>query len=121
MNKASLVVVGSGIKFLSHLTHEAKIYISQSDQVLYLVNDPAMKELIKKLNPKAQSLDSLYAKFDLRLDCYNAISDFILETLRQNQHVCVVLYGHPSIFAQPGLKAVIQAKKKDFTLKYCLV
>ncbi|MBV9575852.1 MAG: hypothetical protein JO149_04440 [Gammaproteobacteria bacterium] len=117
MNTASLVVVGSGIKFLSHLTHEAKIYITQSDQVLYLVNDPAMKELIKTLNPKSQSLDSLYMKCDSRLDSYNAIADFILETVRQNKHVCVVLYGHPCVFAQPALNAAIQTKKEGIDTK----
>ena len=48
--KPSLVVVGSGIKFMSHLTIEAKSYIEQSDKVLYLVNDPLMKKWIQDSN-----------------------------------------------------------------------
>ena len=48
MKNTTLVVVGSGIKFLSHLTVEVKVHIEQADQVFYLVNNPAMKEWIKK-------------------------------------------------------------------------
>jgi len=115
MNKASsLTVVGSGIKFVSHLTTEARVYIEQSERVLYLINEPAMKEWIKKTNPKAESLDELYVKHRLRLHCYRAITDYILETLYQGCHVCVVIYGHPAVFAQPGLDAVIKAKKEGY-------
>jgi len=37
MIESSLIVVGVGIKFISHLSVEAKAYISQSDRVLYLI------------------------------------------------------------------------------------
>lgn len=117
MRNASLVVVGSGIKFLSHLTHEARAYIEQSDKVLYLVNDPAMKEWIKKTNPNVESLDKLYTQHYLRNDCYIAITDYILETLYQQQHVCVVLYGHPTVFSKPGLDAVLRAKAEGYYAK----
>jgi hypothetical protein len=46
MTYSSLVVVGSSIKFISHLTTEAKTYIEQSNKVLYLVNEPAIKEWV---------------------------------------------------------------------------
>src|SRR5580658_7209196 len=114
MKNASLVVVGTGIKFLSHLTTEATVYIEQSDKVLFLVNDPAIKEWIKKKNSCSESLDPLYTKYSLRQDCYQAITDHILKTLYERLHVCVVLYGHPGVFAQPGLDAVLQARKQGF-------
>lgn len=114
MENASLVVVGSGIKFMSHLTTEAKAYITQSEKVLYLVNEPAMKEWIQRNNQHAESLDPIYTKYPLRIDCYHAITDYILETLRQQQHVCVVLYGHPAVFAQPALNAVRKAKEEGY-------
>jgi tetrapyrrole methylase family protein/MazG family protein len=117
MKNASLVLVGSGIKFLSHLTTEAKAYIEQSDKVLYLVNEPAMKEWIQNNASQAESLDSLYVKHPLRLHCYRAITQHILATLKENKHVCVVLYGHPTVFAQPGLAAVQQAQKAGYYTK----
>lgn len=116
-NKASLVVVGCGIKFLAHLTVEAKTYIKHSDKVLYLVNEPAMKSWIQKNNSSAESLDDIYVKHHLRIDSYHEITQYILEQLRKGQHVCVVLYGHPSVFSKPGLDAVLQARREGFEAK----
>ena len=114
---ASLVVVGTGIKFLSHLTVEAKAYIQQSDIVLFLVNEPAMKEWILKNSKQAESLDFLYFKYSLRKECYQAIAEYILEALRKIQHVCVVFYGHPSVFVDPGIEAVKIALNEGFYSK----
>jgi uncharacterized protein YabN with tetrapyrrole methylase and pyrophosphatase domain len=113
-DRSSLVIVGCGIKFISHLTTEAKAYIEQSDKVLYLINEPAMKEWIQNANPNTESLDGLYTKHPLRKDCYREITNFILENLRKKQHVCVVMYGHPTVFAQPALDAVNQARKEGY-------
>ncbi len=110
MKRASLTVVGSGIKYKSHLTLEAKAYIEQSDRVLYLVNEPVMQEWIASANPNTQSLNDLYQRHKLRADSYRAISEYILEELQKKQYVCVVLYGHPCVFAQPALDA---ARKAD--------
>jgi uncharacterized protein YabN with tetrapyrrole methylase and pyrophosphatase domain len=114
MKNATLTVVGSGIKFLSHLTNEAKIYMEQSDKILYLVNEPAMKEWIKNKFPYSESLDTLYVSHHLRSHCYRAIKDYILSHLYQQQRVCVVIYGHPTVFSQPALEAVKQAKQEGY-------
>ncbi len=117
MKNASLVVVGTGIKFFSHITVEVSAYLKQSDKVLFLVNEPAIKEWILDTNSNSESLDFLYTKYVLRKDCYRAITNYILEILREKQHVCVVLYGHPGVFAQPGLDAVRLAKLEGFYAK----
>lgn len=114
---ASLVVVGSGIKTISHLTHEAKAYIEQSDKVLYLINEPAMKVWIESVNKNAESLDPIYMSCHLREQSYAAISDYILKALLDQQHVCVVLYGHPAVFAKPALDAVRQARQEGYFAK----
>ncbi|PIR98805.1 uroporphyrinogen III methylase, partial [Candidatus Collierbacteria bacterium CG10_big_fil_rev_8_21_14_0_10_44_9] len=112
MQNTSLTVVGVGIKVISHITVEAKAYIEQSDKVLYLVNTPVIKEWIKKYSKNSESLDELYQKYPLRLHCYRAITEYVLEETRKGQHICMVIYGHPTIFAQSGVDAVIQAKKE---------
>jgi tetrapyrrole methylase family protein/MazG family protein len=117
MKNASLIVVGTGIKFLSHVTVEVSAYIKQSDKILFLVNEPATREWILNNQPQAESLEFLYTKYALRKDCYQAITDYILEMVRQIQHVCVVLYGHPAVFAQPGLDAVKLARQEGFYAK----
>lgn len=111
---SSLVVVGFGIKFLSHLTTEAKVYIEKADKVLYLVNDPVVKDWISKNTKNSESLDTLYQSYNLRQDSYHAIAEYILASVRQQQHVCAVFYGHPTVFAQPGIIAVNQARKEGF-------
>lgn len=116
-SNASLVLVGTGIKFLSHLTTEAITYIQQSEKVLFLVNDPAMKEWIISQNTQAQSLDFLYSQHELRKDNYTAITRYILDELHKEQHVCVVLYGHPAVFAKPGLAAIKTARTEGYFAK----
>lgn len=106
MKKASLTVVGTGIKFLSQMTLEARTYIEKADKVLFLVNDPALKQWINKTNKNSESLDDLYFKYTHRLDSYTAITNYILEHLTDQIHICVALYGHPTIFSKPALDAV---------------
>src|SRR3990167_2110884 len=112
MKNSSLVVVGSGIKFFSHLTTETKTYITQSDKVLYLVNEPAIEEWIHLTNSNSESLENIYRSYSLRLHSYRAITHQILSEVKKNQRVCVVIYGHPTIMVQPALEAAIQAKKE---------
>jgi tetrapyrrole methylase family protein/MazG family protein len=117
VTNTSLVVVGSGIKFMSHITTEARAYIVKSDCVLYLVNEPATREWIQQTNPNSESLEKLYSQHPLRQQNYQAITDYILEKVREQQHVCVVMYGHPVVFAQPALNAAIQAKAEGYFAK----
>lgn len=114
---ASLTVVGCGIKFYAHLTTETISYIQQSDIVLYLVNDPILKSWIKEQNKNAESLDSLYASSPLRTEAYQIITNYVLEQLYKNKHVCFVLYGHPSVLSKPGLDAVKKALHKGYFAK----
>lgn len=116
-SKSSLFVVGCGIKFFAHLTTEAIAYIQQSDIVLYLVNDPVLKSWIQKQNQHTESLDFLYASNPNRSDAYQRITDYVLEHLHQNKHVCFVLYGHPSVFSKPGLDAVKKARESGYFAK----
>lgn len=117
MKKASLVVVGTGIKFLSHITMEAKAYIEKADIVLYLVNEPAIKQWIQNLNPNSEDLDEIYFSYGNRLESYQSITNHIISNLCQNKNICVALYGHPNDFASPALEAVIEARKNGYQAK----
>lgn len=110
--QGSLSVVGCGIKFSSHWTTEAQALIKNADRVLYLVNEPLMQEWLKTHIKNAENLESAYAPDTLRRDTYRAITEAILQALTSAQHVCVVLEGHPLVFAKPALDAVIEAKKR---------
>ena len=107
-----LVVTGSGIKSLSHLSVETKGCIENADIVLFLVNEPVMGKWIEEKSKECLSLQSIYFNFENRSDSYSAITDKILSTLEEYDFVCVVIYGHPSVFASPGLNAVLKAREK---------
>ncbi|WP_083503898.1 SAM-dependent methyltransferase [Legionella steelei] len=93
MNK--LFIVGCGIKFLSHMTLEVQFVIQKSDCVVYLVNDPAMKQWIIDNSVKAICLDSIYFSFTDRSHAYNSISQEIVKIAKENINTCFVIYGHP--------------------------
>lgn len=114
MQKNTLVVAGSGIKFLAHLTHETKIQIKHASKILYLVNEPAIEEWIKNNNPQTESLYPFYIKHFRRIDCYKEISMKILSELSHQKLLCVVFYGHPTVFATPALEAAVEATKQGY-------
>lgn len=117
IKKSSLTVVGTGIKFLSQMTLEAKTYIESADKVLYLVNEPALKQWFNQVNENSESLDNLYFKHARRIEAYTAITDYILSHLTDSKHICVALYGHPAVFAKPALDAVRLAIQQGYDAK----
>lgn len=56
----SLVVIGSGIKCVSHFTVEALGYLKEADEVFYHVADPVTENYIRKIKPNARDLSVLY-------------------------------------------------------------
>ena len=104
-----LSLVGTGIKTLSHLTKEAEAHIKQADIVLSLVNEPVMMEWIEKYSKKNINLDKIYFNSKERKDSYSNITEFILKALNEYDFVCTVFYGHPTVFASPGVEAIKKA------------
>src|SRR3990167_1829734 len=113
----SLVVIGTGIKLISQLTVEAITYIKQSKRLLYLVNEPLIEQWIIKNNSTAESLYPIYISSNLRAQSYKRITEYILDVLEEDNHVCVAFYGHPCFIAKPALDAVNQALQKKHYAK----
>ena len=104
-----LALVGTGIKTISHLTEEAKGYICNCDKVLYLVNEPLLEIYIKRLAKLSETLEPVYFQSELRENSYNNIAQKIHMELENVNSICVVIYGHPCVFATPGLLALSDA------------
>ena len=107
-----LIVVGSGIKSIAHLSEETKKVIQNSDKVLYLVNEDNLKEWLQASAKDAESLDKIYFSSPKRIDAYRAITDHIVKTYSEVTNLCVVFYGHPTVFADSALDAVKQIKEQ---------
>jgi uncharacterized protein YabN with tetrapyrrole methylase and pyrophosphatase domain len=112
--RGSLAVVGSGIESMGQMTPAARREIERAQELFYLVSDPLTPARLKELNPRAQSLHHLYAVGKHRLRTYAAIVERVLAEVRRGKRVCLVLYGHPGVFALPGHAAVRRAQDEGY-------
>lgn len=113
--KGSLIVVGTGIQAVRHMTWEARQAIENSDKVMYIVSDQITKIWIKKLRPDAESLHKYYVETEDRSRIYLKMLEHIMKHVREGFSTCLVLYGHPGVFTnlltQPAIK---MAEKEGF-------
>ena len=105
-----LIVVGSGIKSVAHITEETKKIIQCADKVLYLVHEDILKEWILREAKEAESLEPIYFGSDKRVDSYQKITTYIIDEYKKVASLCVVFYGHPTVFADSALQAVKRIK-----------
>ena len=118
MSEKKLVITGSGIKSLAHLTEESKAAICQAEIVLYLVNETITSSWIENNAIKCESLETIYFSETFRRDSYKKIVDRILNCLTQFERVCVVVYGHPMLLSNSieHLINKIDRKKVEVTI-----
>ncbi len=114
MKNGSLVVVGSGIKSVGHLTIETQGWIRHSDVILYCVADPATEVWIKENSKFSVDLYKFYDNEKKRLDTYIDMAEEILKYVRHGNNACAVFYGHPGVFVYPSHRAVDIARKEGF-------
>lgn len=117
MSEGSLVVVGAGIKLVSHLSRETTAAIEEAEKVLYLLADPVSKLWIAKQNSSAESLYSCYKQGKPRIQAYECMIDRILNYVRKNLSVCAVFYGHPGVFVYPSHEAIRLARLEGYHAK----
>lgn len=108
--KGSLLVVGTGIGFAGQCTIEARNAIVGADLVLSIMGDALMQRWLEELNPKARSMQDLYARAPNRPAAYAAMVDELLKHVRRGLDVCAVFYGHPGVFVHPSHEAVRRAR-----------
>ncbi|HBD7411738.1 TPA: uroporphyrinogen III methylase [Legionella pneumophila] len=112
-----LSLIGCGIKIIAHLSKEAESHINKAEIVLFLVNEPVMEEWIGVHARKVKNLSGLYFSQKNRESSYRLITKEILHALECYEFVCVVFYGHPTVFALPGLEAIKKAKENGVETK----
>jgi uncharacterized protein YabN with tetrapyrrole methylase and pyrophosphatase domain len=110
----SLVVVGTGIKSISHITFETRIAIVNADKLLYLAADFLTQDWLHNANATAEDLHHFYADGKPRAQTYAEMTSHILKFVREGNAVCAAFYGHPGVFAAPTHAAVAQAREEGF-------
>lgn len=105
-----LVVVGTGIKAVGHMTHDARAWIAGADEVHYVTSDPITEAMILELQPTAGSLSRFYEVGRERHDTYEAMTQTMLAGARAGRTVCAAFYGHPGVFVYPSHEAIRRAR-----------
>jgi len=98
---SSLAVVGSGMRS-TQLTPECRSAITAADIVLYVVANPVTAAAVEDLAAECVDLGSLYSPDLERTLTYESMTDRVFEEVDAGRHVCVVFYGHPGVFVDPG-------------------
>lgn len=110
----SLAVVGTGIQLVVHVTHETRSELEDADELLFVVADPAVSAWLRRLNPRARSLASLYRPGRRRREIYAEMVEEILAPVRGGARVCAAFYGHPGVFVSPSHEAVRRAREEGY-------
>jgi precorrin-6B methylase 1 len=113
--KGQLIVVGTGLRTVGHMTTEAIAWIKAADKVFYVVGDPVAEDMIKTMNPEAESLQKLYSSAQKRINTYNEMVERLLASVRAGYKTCGVFYGHPGVFVYPSHEAITRARQEGFS------
>lgn len=116
--KGALIVVGTGIRTVGHLTMEAVAWIKQADKVLYVVGDPVAEAMLRELNPDgAESMTVMYAEGKQRIETYNQMVERTLQCVRGGMLTCMACYGHPGVFVYPSHESIRRARAEGYTAR----
>jgi uncharacterized protein YabN with tetrapyrrole methylase and pyrophosphatase domain len=109
-----LIVAGSGITAISHLTLETINAISIADEVLHVLTDPLMQHKVESLNKNCVDMKTYYVEGMERRTTYNRMRDRIVDTVTSGKVTCALFYGHPGVFVTPSFEAVTILRGKGF-------
>ena len=95
---AGLVIVGTGIQFGRDLSRRTISEI-ESAEVVFGMSDEFAMSWMEDLRPDMRSLLDLYGTDKDRRDTYREMDAAVMAELEAGRRVCLVLYGHPGVFA----------------------
>jgi hypothetical protein len=113
-HRGSLVVIGTGIRTVGHMTVESLAWVSIAESVLYLVADPIAEAVIRQFNPEAVSLRGNYGEGVPRSQSYEAMVEQIMASVRVGNRTVAAFYGHPGVFAFPSHESIRRARREGY-------
>ena len=109
---ARLIVSGTGILGVGHITLQTLGYIRHADIVLYLVADPITEQFIQEESQNSRSLYGHYVENGHRKPSYDGMVTSVLAELEHYDCVCVLFYGHPGVFVDPSHRMIRIASER---------
>nr|P9WEM9.1 RecName: Full=Methyltransferase/ribosomally synthesized type I borosin cyclic peptide precursor pocMA; AltName: Full=Type I borosin cyclic peptide biosynthesis cluster protein MA; Contains: RecName: Full=N-methyltranferase pocM; Contains: RecName: Full=Ribosomally synthesized type I borosin core peptide; Flags: Precursor [Porodaedalea chrysoloma] len=111
----TLVIAGSGIASIAHITLETLSHIKESDRVYYIVGDPATEAFIQdNASGTCFDLTIFYDTNKVRYDSYVQMCEVMLRDVRAGHTVLGVFYGHPGVFVSPSHRAIAIARDEGY-------
>jgi precorrin-6B methylase 1 len=109
-----LVIVGSGITAIAHLTPETIGHIRSAEIVFYHANSGVVATQILELNPNAVDLYEYYGEGKVRSVTYVQMAELMLREVRRGRYVVGLFHGHPGFFVHSGRRALAIAKMEGY-------
>jgi precorrin-2 methylase len=109
-----LVIVGTGIKAISHMTLETLSHIRRADIVFYHASNGITASQIHELNANAVDLFEYYGEGKKRKITYVQMAELMLRQVRLGLTVVGVFYGHPGYFVSPARRALAIASMEGY-------
>jgi len=97
----------------TQITPECRSAIVASDIVFYVVPDSLTAHMIEELATEHVDLGSLYSPDQNRALTYQSMVDRVFKDIDADRDVCVVFYGHPGVFVDPGPAMMRRAQALD--------
>ena len=106
-----LTVVGTGIQPVAHTSTQAIGCIELADKVFFASSDGFTEYWLRQLNPHCESLNGLYEPSVNRRITYERMVQRVVDAVEAGLDVCLVLYGHPGVFADPAHEAIRRVRE----------
>jgi hypothetical protein len=105
-----LVIAGTGIAAIAHLTLETVGRIQSADIVFYHATSGVVATHICKLNCNAVDLCAYYGEGKARTATYVQMAELMLREVRRGRYVVGLFHGHPGFFVKAGRRALAIAR-----------
>ena len=113
-HRFDLVVVGTGVAAVGHVTLEALELMRRAERLLYVAADPMTRFWLSQLNPSSESLEAFYGDRRPRQQTYRAMADRMVGLVRDGFRVCAAFYGHPAVFVDPTHRAIARLRRAGY-------
>lgn len=107
------MIVGSGIRSLVQMTPEATLSFKTADAVFIGASEEAWLKL-SSIRSDSVDLRRFYMPGRSRQLIYENMCQAILKSVRRNQNVCAVFYGHPGFAVTASHRAIAIARSEGY-------
>lgn len=108
--RGRLVILGTGITAIAHMTLETVGYIRDADVIFYHANSGVTAAYLQDLNNNVVDLYAYYGEGKLRDITYVQMAELMLREVRKGRSVAGVFHGHPGYFVKAGRRALAIAQ-----------